>query len=507
MSKAVQATIRLAPEDNVVVARVELEPGVRPPGENCAANAAIPAGHKLAVRAIATGEPIIKYGQIIGFAASPIAPGDHVHVHNVEMRAFERSARSAAPKWAAPSLAPVTFQGYPRSNGKFGTRNCVAVIATVNCASTVVRQIGAAFSRAEDLRAFPNVDGVAALAHTSGCGMQAGGPGHAILKRVIEGYAAHPNVAGALLVGLGCEVNQTAAIIEDIKAAPHANVRAMNIQEAGGTRSTVDRGVAIVREMLEQANAVSRQEAPASQLALGLQCGGSDGYSGIGANPALGVAADLLVAAGGTAILSETPEIYGAEHLLIARARSEAVAEKLRARIEWWQDYVARNRGELNNNPSPGNKAGGLTTIMEKALGSAAKGGSSPLVDVYEYAERLCERGFVFMDSPGYDPASATGQIASGANLVCFTTGRGSVFGSRPAPCVKVATNTPMYDRMREDMDVNCGRIIDGSSSVAEMGQEIFNLLLAVASGERTKSELLGFGDEEFVPWQIGAVM
>jgi len=259
--------------------------------------------------------------------------------------------------------------------------------------------------------------------------------------------------------------------------------------------------------MLPEANRVKREPVSAEHLTLALQCGGSDAYSGITANPSLGAAVDLLVRHRGTAILSETPEIYGAEHLLTRRAVSREVGEKLIERIRWWEAYTERNGGEMNNNPSPGNKAGGLTTILEKSLGAAAKGGTTKLCGVYRYAEPVTEKGFVFMDSPGYDPCSITGQVASGANIVCFTTGRGSVYGCKPAPSLKLATNTAMYERMDEDMDINCGSVVDAGVTIESVGERIFARLLEVASGSQTKSEQFGFGDDEFVPWQIGAVM
>jgi altronate hydrolase len=243
-----------------------------------------------------------------------------------------------------------------------------------------------------------------------------------------------------------------------------------------------------------------------SELVLGTNCGGSDGYSGLTANPALGAAVDLLVEYGGTGILAETPEIYGAEHLLAARAATPSVAADLAATITWWQGYTAMHGGSMDNNPSPGNKDGGLTTILEKSLGAVAKGGTTPLRQVVSYAERPAERGLIFMDTPGYDPVSVTGIVAGGANLVCFTTGRGSVFGCKPVPSLKLATSSGLYRRMPEDMDIDCGVILTGTT-VADLGARIFAELIEVASGKPTKSEGQDFGDEEFIPWQLGAVM
>ncbi len=503
-------TIRLHAADNVVVAREALEAGEALASEGITASTQIPAGHKIASAAIAPGAPIRKYDQIIGFAAAPIAAGDHVHVHNVEMREFERDYAPGAAARATRFVTPAgqaRFAGYVRENGTVGTRNYVGILTSVNCSATVARAIAKAFEAPEVLAAYPNVDGVVAFPHGTGCGMATAGEGFAILQRVLRGYAQHANFGGVLLIGLGCEVAQVGGVLAGGGLEQGPRLHGMTIQDSGGTRRAIEEGIARVHAMLEQANRVARQNVPASHLLLALQCGGSDGYSGITANPALGAAADILVRHGGTAILSETPEIYGAEHLLVQRASSPEVARKLLARIDWWRDYTLRNGAEMNNNPAPGNKAGGLTTILEKALGSAAKGGTTNLVDVYEYAEPVTARGFVFMDSPGFDPASATGQVAGGANILCFTTGRGSVFGCKPTPSIKLATNSSVYARMQDDMDINCGEIADGNSSVAEMGERIFRLILDVASGRRTKSEELGFGENEFVPWQVGAVL
>ncbi len=509
MSGSASLTIRLNPADNVVVARADILPGTAVPEESVTAGGHIPVGHKLATAAIAAGDPIRKYDQIIGFASEPIAAGEHVHVHNVEMQDFERDyafGAEARPTGFVPEAERATFQGYRRPNGKAGTRNYVGVLTSVNCSATVARYIArAAEEQVRDL--YPNVDGVVALTHSTGCGMADSGEGYENLQRVLWGYARHPNFAGILMVGLGCEVNQIDFLLEAYGIERGPLFQTMNIQSSGGTRQTVERGVSMIAEMLPVADQARRETVPASELTLALQCGGSDGYSGITANPALGVAADTLVRHGGTAILAETPEIYGAEHLLTRRAASQAIGETLVERIRWWEDYTARNGGEMNNNPSPGNKRGGLTTILEKSLGAAAKGGTTNLVGVYKYAEPVTAKGFTFMDSPGYDPCSVTGQVASGANLVCFTTGRGSVSGFKPAPCMKLATNAAMYERMSEDMDVNCGAIIDEGVSLDEMGRRIFDLALDIASGAPTKSEAQGFGDSEFIPWQIGAVM
>jgi altronate hydrolase len=497
MTETAPLTIRLNAADNVVVARAKIEAGTDIPGEGVAAAAPIPAGHKIATASIAAGESIRKYNQIIGFASADIAAGTHVHTQNCEFRAFERDYAFGADTRPTDFLAEAeraSFRGIERPDGRIATRNYIGVLTTVNCSATAAKQIARAFE-GDALADWPNVDGVVAFTHGTGCAMALDGEGFDLLQRLMWGYARHPNMAGILLVGLGCEANQIKFLLDAYGLEEGPAFRTMNIQDTGGTRATVEAGVRIISEMLPEANKVERRDVSAANLSVALQCGGSDAYSGITANPALGAAADLVVRHGGTAILAETPEIYGAEHLLTRRAVSREIGEKLVERIRWWEDYTARNGGSMDNNPSPGNKAGGLTTILEKSLGAAAKGGT------------VTGKGFAFMDSPGYDPASITGQVASGANLVCFTTGRGSAFGFKPSPSIKLATNTPMYLRLEEDMDLNCGEILDKGVPVEEMGERIFRLFLAVASGEETKSEALGLGDNEFVPWLIGAVM
>jgi altronate hydrolase len=505
--------VRLHAADNVLVAQCTLLPGTRIPGEDVAIKAPVPAGHKLAARPIGKDDPIVRYGQIIGFATAEIAPGEHVHTQNVAMRDFSRDyAYGAAARPTAYVAEPATFQGIVRADGRVATRNYVGILTSVNCSATVARAIADAFRRnpytGDGLLAdFPDVDGVVALTHKLGCGMAGDGEGYETLQRTIAGYARHPNFASTVMIGLGCEVNQVSGIVEAGRLTTGDKLQTMTIQDTGGTAKSIQRGVAMVKELLADANRVKRQPVPASHITVGLQCGGSDGYSGLTANPALGVASDLLVRHGGTVILSETPETYGAEHLLTRRAVSREVGEKLVALMKWWEAYTARHGGDMDNNPSPGNKAGGITTILEKSLGAAAKAGSTNLVEVYKYAEAIAAKGFVFMDSPGYDPVSATGQVAGGANLICFTTGRGSVFGCVPSPSIKLATNTPLYQRMTDDMDVNCGGIADGTETVEACGQRIFELILRVASGEKSKSEALGFGEAEFAPWSLGAVM
>jgi altronate hydrolase len=501
--------IRLHPDDGVAIARTALPPGA-PVAQGVVAMERIPAGHKVAVRSLGVGEPVRRYGQVIGFASCAIAPGVHVHVHNCEMGDFAKDyGFGVEAKPTEYVNTPMTFEGFRRPDGRAATRNYIGILTSVNCSAHVAGLIADVFRRNpftgdDPLAEFPQVDGVVALTHKTGCGMTESEPLR-VLRRTLAGYARHPNFSHVVVLGLGCEVNQIRGLMDEQRLSDR--IRNMDIQSMGGTRRTVQAGVAFVREVLAEANRVIREPLPVSELAVALQCGGSDGYSGVSANPALGAASDWVVRHGGTVILSETPETYGAEHLLTRRAVSPEVGRRLVALMRWWEDYTRREGAEMNANPSPGNKAGGLTTILEKSLGAMAKAGSTNLVDVVNYAEPVSAKGFVFMDTPGYDPVSATGQVAGGANLVCFTTGRGSVFGCKPAPSIKLATNTPMYQRMEDDMDVNCGTILDGEESVQQCGQRIFELMLRVASGERTKSEQFDFGAAEFAPWVLGATM
>ena len=501
-----EGVIRLHGSDNVVVALKDQPAGARPEGLEVPLPGPVPRGHKIAARAISRGEQVVRYGQIIGQATEDIPAGAHVHSHNLGMGPHSSDYAIGAESRPLPPLEPRSFMGYHRADGSVGTRNYLGILTSVNCSGSVARFIAEAAEKDPVLASMPGIDGVVPIVHGTGCGMSGTNEGYQTLMRTLKGYARNPNFGGILLVGLGCEVMQVPDLVGQGRLRPDGNFRYMTIQGEGGTRATIDHALRTLREMAEVAARVKREPAPVSKLVIGLQCGGSDGYSGITANPALGHASDLLVRMGGTTILSETPEIYGAEHLLTRRAVSQEVGEKLLERIRWWEDYTARNEGEMDNNPSPGNKRGGLTTILEKSLGAVAKGGTAPLSGVYKYAEPITTPGFTYMDSPGYDPCSVTGQIASGATMIVFTTGRGSVSGYKPSPCIKLATNSEMYGRMKEDMDINCGDILDGVSIEAK-GEEILEKIIAVASGQQTLSEELGFGGAEFVPWQIGAVM
>lgn len=470
-------------------------------------------GHKIALQDIEIGEQVVKYAQVIGFATQAIKAGEHVHSHNCSVGELSRdynfceSYEQAAQLNVSDAIKSRTFQGFKRPGGKVGTRNFIGILTSVNCSATVAKLIAKGINDSGILDRYPQVDGVVPLIHGAGCCIKSDGEGYANLQRTLLGYATHVNFASTLIVGLGCEVMQISRLMQEGDLRTSDSFQTLIIQDQGGTRKSVARGIEIITKMLEKANQFQRTASPISELIVALQCGGSDGYSGITANPALGVACDLLVGAGGTVALSETPEIYGAEHLLTRRAISEEVGQKLVDRIHWWEEYAAKNGGEMDNNPTPGNKAGGLTTIYEKSLGAVAKAGTSPLNGVYLYSQPIDTKGFVLVDGPGYDPCAITGQVASGSNLICFTTGRGSVFGYKPAPCIKLATNTGMYNRMREDMDINCGDIISEGVSLEDKGLEIFNKLIAIASGEQSLSEQNGLGDNEFVPWQLGAQM
>jgi len=524
-ASAKKAFVHLRPEDNLVVAARHLRAGepLQVPGGNVKLREPVSLGHKVAIAPIRKGEAIRKYGQIIGFASEDIAPGAHIHVHNCSAQLFERDYAFASEVPPPPARTEErTFRGYVRADGRVGTRNYIAVISTVNCSASTSKYICGRITQ-DVLRDFPNVDGVLPITHKGGCGLQYDGADHHQLNRTLAGFARHPNVGAYVIVGLGCEVGQASHLIQSQKlvqvegaragggksgrdTAPQLAPPTISIQDTGGIGRTVEAGVRAVLELLPRANDVRRETVSASKLILGTNCGGSDGSSGVTANPALGVASDLVVAQGGTSILGETPEIYGAEHLLTRRAVSREVGEALVERIKWWEWYTGIFGAEINNNPSPGNKEGGLTTIYEKSLGAIAKGGSTALTAVYKYAEPVTAKGFVVMDTPGFDPVSMTGIVAGGANVCVFTTGRGSVYGCKPSPCIKVATNTPMYERMESDMDLNAGVILDGVP-VEDVGRELFERILKVASGEKTKSELQGVGEEEFAPWSIGPTL
>jgi len=508
MPRTDSTLLHLHPNDNVLVAKTALALGQDIPELGLRTRAQVPAGHKIAARRIAAGEQVKKYDTVIGVATRDLEPGDYVHSHNLQLVDYYRDPAFGAdvqPVQYVPEAERATFQGFVRPGGGVGTRNFIGILSSVNCSATVIKRIAAHFTP-ERLAAYPHVDGVAAFAQTSGCGMSSPSEHFDVLRRTLAGYARHPNLAGVLIVGLGCERNQVDSLVDSQGLKEGKLMRTLVMQDVGGTRVTIEAGIRAIEAMLPIANEARRTTVSASHLKIGLECGGSDGFSGITANPGLGAAMDILVRHGGTAILSETPEIHGVEFMLTRRAITPEVGQKLLDRLAWWERYTAGQNAQFNGVVGHGNQAGGLANIFEKSLGSAMKGGTTPLRAVYEYAEPITESGFVFMDSPGYDPVASTGQIASGAQLICFTTGRGSMFGSKPAPTIKLASNTPMFTRLEEDMDINCGVVIDGECTVPELGQRIFEQILRHASGEETKSELLGLGDHEFVPWHMGIV-
>lgn len=508
MSKKLKFLL-LNPADDVVVALEQLEEGT-PLVNGVTVTGTVPSGHKIAINPITQGQAVKRYGQIIGFATQNIQPGHHVHSHNLAVGELEKDYRFSQDYTpTVMASAPDTFQGIVRSDGRVATRNYIGILTSVNCSATVARAIADRFRRdifPEALADYPNVDGVVALTHGYGCAVDANGEGLKVLQRTLAGYVRHPNFAGLMIIGLGCETNQISALLKSQELTEGANLHTFNIQDTGGTPKSIAKGVELVKEMLESANQVTRVPVPVSHLKIGLQCGGSDGYSGITANPVLGAAVDLLVRNGGTAILSETPEIYGAEHLLTSRAVTPAVGQKLVDIIDWWKELCDRNNAAMDNNPSAGNKAGGLTTVFEKSLGGIAKGGTTGLMEVYNYAEPVESSGLVFMNTPGYDPMSATGQVAGGANMICFTTGRGSAYGCAPSPSLKLATNTALWNRQQDDMDINCGSVVDEGADIAKLGQEFYQMIIDCASGKQSKSESYGYGQNEFVPWQLSVI-
>ena len=504
--KAHAKVMLLAPGDNIVVTTGPVEMGTELAEFGTTANHDTPQGHKIAIRKIQSGAPIHKFETVIGYAAEDIAAGDWLHSHNIRFDAVDKDyafSRDYVPTQILPPEERAQFMGIRRANGKVGTRNYIGLFVTVNCSATVARKIGNYFDE-ERMEAWDAVDGVIPFIHESGCGMEMTGEPMDLLRRTLAGYIRHPNMAGAVVLSLGCERNNLAQFFEEQGLAEGKMLRTVTMQHVGGTARAIAEGKAAVLEMLERANEIRREPCSAEHITIGMQCGGSDGLSGLSANPALGVAADILVRNGGTAILSETPEIFGVEHLLTRRARTPEVGAKLVARMDWWVEHTKGRDTQINGVVSPGNQAGGLANVLEKSLGGAKKSGSTGLMEVYRYAEPVTQKGLVFMDTPGFDPVSATGQIAGGANLICFTTGRGSCFGSYPAPTIKLASNTPMYTRMTDDMDINCGTVIDGEQTIKELGQTIFGHILEIASGSRSKSEAMGVGEEEFAPWPIG---
>ncbi len=496
--------VRMHECDNVAVARVRVAAGERLVlgASQVTARETIPAGHKIALAPIARGEKVLRYGEAIGLASVPILAGAHVHTGNVSYEELS-PAYEYPPEplpFPAPPASMPAFLGYARPDGRAGTRNYIAVMAASNCSAHVVNLVARSYEGAS----LPeNVDGVVAFPHGDGCG-HAIGPDTEMLERIVNGVLDHPNVSGALIIGLGCEVNQLGHYLNGT-LAKESRLVGLSLQASGGTPGTLQAARQEIARLMERAAAERRVELPASKLCLGLNCGGSDSFSGVTSNPALGSCTDTLARMGATVVLAETPEVFGAEHLLARRARSREVAEKFLGLVQSYKTYLAQFGSNFNDNPSPGNKEGGLSTILEKSLGAVAKGGTSTLMDVYPYAARVETPGLVFMSTPGYDPVSLTGLAAGGVNLIAFTTGRGSAIGFPTIPVVKISSNTRIWHAMRDNMDLNAGRIGDGEITIEAMGREIFERLMEVASGRQTASERWGHG--EFVPWRIGPFM
>ena len=497
------AAILLHSTDNVAIARVLLGEGqqVIAGSKQVVTRTVIPAGHKVALEHIPAGRAVRRYGEQIGVARTEIQPGDHVHQHNLLYEEPDSQFKFRGAPQPVRKKSTRTFMGYQRDDGRIGTRNYIAVVAASNCASHTASLIERHF---EGRTLPPNVDGVMSFPHGDGCA-QSIGPDTEQLQRTLEGVLDHPNVAAAVILGLGCEVNQIDHYLGRSNEGVSKSLVGLTLQESGGTRKAVEKAVAQIEELMAAAAGLQRVEAPVSALTLGLNCGGSDSFSGITANPALGFCSDLLVEQGGTPVLAETTEIIGAEHTLLRRAKDEPTARKLLDCIGYYKSYLGQFGGSFDDNPSPGNKKGGLTNIVEKSLGAVAKGGTAPLEDVVAYSERIHSHGFVFMNTPGYDPASLAGLAAGGVNLIAFTTGRGSAIGFPTIPVLKISSNSETFGRMPDNMDINAGVIADGSGTVEEVGREIFEALLRIASGEKTKAEVLGH--HEFVPWRIGPML
>jgi altronate hydrolase len=507
-----ETCVVLDPRDNVAVVVSPLEAGrvVQTARGSVVAGEPIAPGHKIALRGIAKGEQVVKYGEVIGRATQEIAQGSWVHVHNF-VSEFDGTAYEYATRTPSTAYFPTqdagTFLGYKRENGDVGTRNYVAVIATSNCSSHVATEIA---ERLKDVTYDTHgVDGVVAFPHQEGCGHSQGEDTWQ-LERTIAGMIYHPNVGAVLMVSLGCEVNQLSTYVGTTQLGQQAFRKGklligLEMQSSGGTRQTIGRGVEQVRDLISHCQTMTRTPEPLSRVFMGTNCGGSDAFSGISANPALGYASDLLIRSRGTSILAEIPECMGAEHLLTRRALDEATGRRVIDVIRWYQEYLGRFGGKWDDNPSPGNKAGGISNIVEKSLGAVAKGGTTALTGVYRYAERVDKPGLVLMNTPGYDPVSLTGIAAGGANVIVFTTGRGSGIGFPIVPVIKVSSNSRIAESMRDNIDINAGKIVEGKETVQEVGQRIFEMVKRVCSGERTKSELLGH--REFVPWRVGPVL
>jgi len=502
------------PADNVAVVKTAVDAGLSleaPGGRTVTLTGAVTPGHRFATRAIPEGTFVLQYGQPIGTSRG-IAEGDPITLRNMSnevpvVRDLPADLHIAAPDHF-PASQVATWQGFRRPDGRIGTRNFVLIVPTSMCASHESQQIATIaeftlYSREK----FPNVDGVVAIPHNKGCGCS-DGSNIDVMLRTLSNYAGHPNVGGVIFIGLGCEKTNLTAV-EKYLQKEHVElgkpVVRFGIQEVGGTQAVIDRGLKEVADMLPIVNQTTRSAASMDELILGVKCGGSDGFSGLSANPALGRAADLLVRSGGTVLITEVPEFCGAEHILAQRSKDRATGEAVYEMVDWYKEYASKFGTVLNENPSPGNVAGGLLNITIKSLGAIAKAGTTRVEGVTGYAELPAGKGLWLMQGPGYDQESTPGLVAAGAQVVVFTTGRGTTIGNAIAPVVKLASNTPVHQRMSRDLDLSAGGIIDGTETIAQVGARVFEHVRRVASGdvqakaEETKHREFGIWAEQSV--------
>ncbi len=479
--------------DNVAVVKAQIVKGLRialPGGNLLEIKDDVPPGHRFAVREIAAGDYVCQYGQPIGTSLG-IEAGEWITHENMSndvpvIRDLPEDLHTPAPEYF-PVEDRGTFMGFRRADGRVGTRNFVLIVPTSMCASHEAAQIS---MMAEFLHykreKYPNVDGVVAIPHNKGCGCQ-DGSNLEIMLRVLANYADHPNVGGVILIDLGCEKTNLAKVEKYLlkrELSFKKPVAKIGIQEIGGTQAAIEKGLKIVEEMLPQVNEAKREEISVSELVLGVKCGSSDGFSGLSANPALGRAADLLVKSGGTVLITEVPEFCGAEHILANRAKDAETGRAIYRMIDWFKDYASKFGGVLNNNPSPGNIAGGLLNITIKSLGALAKSGTTRVEGVCEYAEAPKSKGLNLMQGPGYDQESTPALVAAGATVIVFTTGNGTTIGNAIAPVIKLASNNRIFKQMSRDIDVSAGNIIEGTETIDAVGERVFEHIQRVSSGE-----------------------
>lgn len=496
------------PDDNVAVVKNQTSAGltvVLPGGVPLTIGDAVPPGHRFATSDIPAGEFVRQYGQPIGTSLG-IARGEWVTHDNMTddvpvVRNLPDDLHTPAPDYF-PADQIETFAGFRRADGRVGTRNFVLIVPTSMCASHEATQISMMaeflhYSREK----YPNVDGVVAIPHNKGCGCQDGSTLD-VMMRTLSNYADHPNVGGVILIDLGCEKTNLSFVEKYLtkREKPiQKPVFKIGIQDVGGTQAAIEIGLAEVAKMLPEVNKCVREEFPVSELVLGVKCGSSDGFSGISANPALGYCSDLLVRSGGTVLLTEVPEFCGAEHILANRAKDSVIGRKIYAMVDWYKDYASKFGAVLNENPSTGNKAGGLLNITIKSLGAIVKAGTTRIEDCIEYAETPTARGINLMQGPGYDQESTPGLVASGATVVVFTTGNGTTIGNAITPVIKLASNNRVFERMANDLDISAGNVIEGTESIVEVGTRLFEHVRRTASGEiQAKAEILKHREFQF---------